>query len=237
MGAVCDLILIRHEEAEGNAAMVRSKFSGDDSKFTEILRTTPSNDWRLTDFGKERCVKLRGWIMNNVPLANGFRFVTSPSMRSIETANLILPEAVWSTEELVRGRTWGGIESIPWSEWPQFCKVKHHNALPSGFLQAYPGGETMAEVWKRTIRFINTLESNTLAITHGEVMLMAQMVIESVPTSQYKPIEMGSNHISNGHVLWYSKQSPLTGICFDHFTFRRLAFDNTDTGWSTFTHS
>ena len=122
MSKVHDLILIRHEEAEGNVAMVKSKFRGDESLFTPEFRKKPSDTWHLTDRGRERCKAIRGWLEKRVPIGDKFRLITSPSVRAVETANLILPASAWEENRLVRGRSWGGIECIPWSEWPEFCK-------------------------------------------------------------------------------------------------------------------
>lgn len=231
MSKVCDLILIRHEEAEGNVAMAKSKFSGDDSLFTVELRKKPSDVWRLTKRGRERCDSIRNWIEKHVSNRDGFQMITSPSVRAVETAGLILPASTWKTDKLVRGRIWGGAECIPWGEWPRFCKVSSHEALPSGFHQAYPNGEAMMEVWKRTREFINSLEKSALVVTHGEVLLMARILLESIPESEYHQLEQNGNHIRNGQVLWYSKRHPDSGVLSPELTFRRMWFDNTDTMW------
>src|SRR3989344_5559896 len=104
MSKACDLILIRHEEAEGNVAMVKSKFHGDDSGFIMELRNKPSDKWCLTARGRERCIPLRNWIERHAPLGDGLRLVTAPSIRAVETANLVLPKAAWTTDGLVRPR-------------------------------------------------------------------------------------------------------------------------------------
>lgn len=232
MNKTSDLILIRHEEAEGNVAMVKSKFGGDDSLFTAELRNKPSDVWRLTERGRERCDSIRNWIEKHVSVEDSFQMVTSPSVRSVETAGLILPASTWTANELVRGRIWGGVECIPWGEWPGFCKVSGHEALPSGFHQAYPNGEAMVEVWKRTREFIDSLEVSALVVTHGEVLLMTRILLESVPKSEYLQLERNGNHIRNGQVVWYSRRHPDTGVLSPEFSFRRMLFDGTDTGWS-----
>ncbi len=236
MNSVSDLILIRHEEAEGNAAMVRSKFGGDNSGFTTKLRNLPSKLWRLTKRGQERCSPISDWLQQHVPTDNGFSFVTSRSARAVETSRLILPTAPWTINELVRGRNWGGVECIPWSEWPDFCKVSSHDNLPSGFHQTYPNGEAMVEVWKRTREFVDSLSGNTFVVTHGEVLLMTRILLESVPKSEYHQLERNGNHIRNGQVVWYSKRHPSTGALSPEFAFRRMLFAGTDTGWTTLAH-
>jgi len=83
MSKVHDLILIRHEEAEGNVAMVKSKFRGDESLFTPEFRKKPSDTWHLTDRGRERCKAIRGWLEKRVPIGDKFRLITSPSVRAV----------------------------------------------------------------------------------------------------------------------------------------------------------
>lgn len=89
MDKVYDLILIRHEEAEGNIAMVKSKFSGDGSLFTAKFYNKPSNAWHLTERGCERCSLIGDWIEKHVLNGLSFRTVTSPSTLAKETASLI----------------------------------------------------------------------------------------------------------------------------------------------------
>lgn len=235
MNIIKDLILIRHEEAEGNEAMVKSKFHGDDSGFTMELRGKPSDTWYLTSRGKERCVTLGNWIRHRVPLDEKFQFAVSPSVRTIETASLILPQVSWTQNELLRGRKLGGIECLPWNEWPTFCRSYGHETIPSGFHQAYPNGEAMVEVWKRVGEFVNSLTRNTLVVTHGEVLLMARMLLESVPESDHLQLERNGNHVRNGQTVWYSKRNPVTGECFNTFRFKRTWFDEIDTGWIALT--
>lgn len=233
MNITRDLILIRHEEADGNVAMMKSKFGGDDSLFTAELRKKPSDVWQLTKRGRERCDSIHNWVEKHVPIEDGFRLMTSPSVRAMETACLILPTSIWITNELVRGRVWGGVECIPWGEWPGFCKVSSYEALPSGFHQAYPNGEAMVEVWKRTREFIDSLEVSALVVTHGEVVEMAIMYLEKVYESQYKPPELkrDGSHVRNGQVAWYSKRNPWTREILPEFSFKRVWFDNIDKGW------
>jgi len=235
MNNACDLILIRHEEAEGNVAMAKSKFRGDESFFTPELRAKQSDRWRLTTRGWERCDIIMGWLEKHIPIGDGFRLITSPSVRAVETASLVNPVSPWKEDELVRGRIWGGVECIPWSEWPGFCKVPSHKLLPSGFHQAYPNGEAMVEVWKRTREFINSLDGNAVVVTHGEVLLMARILLESVPESEYHLLEQNGNHVRNGQVVWYSKRDPDTGDLSQEFSFRRMLFDGIDTGWFNLT--
>lgn len=59
----------------------------------------------------------------------------------------------------------------------------------------------MVEVWKRTREFIDFLEESALVVTHGEVLLMARILLESVPESEYHQLERNGNHIRNGQVV------------------------------------
>ncbi len=235
MNALCDLILIRHEETEGNAALHKSGFGGDSSGFTSVLRSRSSDTWRLSENGRRRCIILRDWIKNNVSMDNGLVRVVSPLIRAQETANLILPGTTWMTDELVRNRVWGGIECVPWNEWPAFCNVNRHDELPSGFHQAYPQGEAMSKVWQRTKEFIDSLERSALVVTHGEVVEMSIMHIENVHEKDYRPPELkrDGSHIRNGHVVWYSKRNPWTEEILQRFSFKKMWFDGTDQGWSS----
>lgn len=226
----CDLILIRHEEATGNLAAVRSKFFGDPSGFTEELRRQSSDDWTLTPHGRKGATARGCWLRRQI-LPGEFRLAVSPSPRAKETAYLIIPDGAWVEEPLVRGRLWGGIECLPWNEWLDYCKGHGLDRLPTGFHEAYPNGEAMVRVWKRVCRFLAGLRGKTIIVTHGEVIQMFLMILEGLTEAHYPTLGQNGGHIRNGQVVWYSRRDPATGECSDEFRFKRISFRDTDTLW------
>ena len=230
MCKTCDLILIRHEEVEGNLALVKS-FSGDTSGFTKDVIEQPSSEWRLTPNGQHESPRLGNWLRDTLEDFNGFKFAVSPIRRAKETAILALPEVSWENNYSLRGRIWGGIESVPRREWLDYCIKRGIDHLPSGFREAYPDGETMSEVWERTLSFLRDLQQKTVVVTHGEVVQMFRMIIEAIPESSYHDLDRNGNYIRNGQIVWYSKRDPNTGECSSSFRFKRIRFRDKDTGW------
>lgn len=232
MCKTCDLILIRHEEVEGNLALVKS-FSGDNSGFTKDVVEKPSSAWPLTPNGQRESARLGNWLRDALNNFDGFKFAVSPILRAQETATMALPEVPWEDDNFLQGRLWGGIESVPRKQWLDYCIKRGADHLPSGFHEAYPDGETMSEVWKRTLSFLCNLQQKTVAITHGEVIQMFRMIIEAIPESSYCDLDRNGNHVRNGQVVWYSKRDPNTGECLPTFRFKRIRFQDKDTGWFT----
>jgi len=230
MCEACDLIVVRHEEADGNVAMSRSKFFGDSSAFTDEMRAKSSHEWRLTSNGRERTVRLARWVNDALPL-NRLRLVVSPSRRAIETAEMILPEPTWKIMRSVRGRLWGGIEQLPWKEWGPYCKKHGVDKLPSGFYEAYPNGESMDAVYRRTRSFLRRMSRSTLVVTHGEVLVATRMILEGRGVTSYPTIERNGRHIRNGHVIWYSRRNPETGICSETLDYKREYYDGIESPW------
>lgn len=230
MCTTCDLVLIRHEEADGNVAFLRSKFQGDDSGFTPELRLMDSQLWSLTQKGKERLGGLSKWLRENLSLED-FVFVSSPSRRTLETSNLLFPEENWIVEELVKGRNWGGIESLPWSEWHEHCRSHGQATLPSGFHGVYPNGESMVEVSSRFEKFLSNFNQSAVVVSHGEVLQTARMLIEQIPQDQFEDLDSDGRHIRNGHVVWYSKRDPVTGHCAGTFIAKKEFFEEGETPW------
>ena len=232
MCKTCDLILIRHEEVEGNLAGVKS-FSGDNSGFTKDVVEKPSSEWPLTPNGHRESARLGSWLRDALGSCNDFRFAVSPLRRAKETAILALPEVSWEDNYSLRGRLWGGIENTPRREWLDYCIKRGIDHLPSGFHEAYPDGETMSEVWKRALSFLRDLQQKTVAVTHGEIIQMLRMIIEAIPESSYRDLDRNGNYIRNGQIVWYSKFDPNTGECSPSFRFKRICFRDKDTGWFT----
>lgn len=230
MCEACDLIFVRHEEADGNVAMNRSKFSGDSSAFTEEMRAKSSHEWRLTPNGRERAVRLARWVNDTFPL-DQLRLVVSPSRRAVETAELVLPGSAWKIMRGVRGRLWGGIEQLPWKEWGPYCQTHGMHCLPSGFNEAYPNGESMEAVYRRTRSFLKRMNRSALVVTHGEVLVATRMILEKRAVSEYPLIERNGRHIRNGHVIWYSKRDPQTGVCSETLDYKREYYDGFESPW------
>ena len=226
----CDLVFIRHEEAEGNVIAVRSKFFSDHSGFSEEFRSKPSIDWKLTEEGKSRAMNLGKWVRESFDLAN-FQLLTSPVLRAKETAGFILPAHFWQECPEVRGRLWGGIECLPWNEWPEHCKQHGLAGLPSGFREVYPNGESMGAVYDRIGDFLKTVTRNAIVVTHGENLLAVRMHFGNIPEDQFSELEKNGRHARNGHLIWYSKRNPLTGWCSSEFSFKREYFEGIDSGW------
>jgi hypothetical protein len=89
----------------------------------------------------------------------------------------------------------------------------------------------MMEVWERARAFIRNLRQKTVAVTHGEVIQMFRMILEGMPESSYPDLDRHGNHIRNGQTIWYSKRDPITGTCLPSFRFKRIRFQEMDTGW------
>lgn len=229
MCKACDLVLIRHEEATGNVALMRSTV-GDNSLFVGEVVERPSHEWPLTITGEQRASKLGEWIRSAIDLSP-FQLAVSPSRRTRQTAQMVLPEKQWASNDLIRGRHWGGIEQVPRMEWENFCQRHGYDHLPEGFYESFPGGESMCRVWQRGYVFIRSLSQSTIAVTHGEVIQAVRMLVERIPFCPLAELDRDGNHIRNGQLVWYSRRDPATGQCAPHFQFKRVCVWGQDSGW------
>ncbi|MGQ0623222.1 MAG: histidine phosphatase family protein [Sporichthyaceae bacterium] len=212
-----DLVLVRHGEAEGNVTVQNAK-SGDLSGYTDAFVTTPGHRWRLTDLGRAQAARIGAWLAAEFTAGFDACYV-SPYVRTRETAGLLgVPGATWSLNRALRERDWGDIGSMPRET---FHERYPDNALTKRIDPLYwvpPGGESVAQVAEDRVRnVLSTLhrersEQRVLAVTHGEFMWAARLVLERWDDEEFVRRDADpADRIHNAMALHYSRVDPVSG--------------------------
>lgn len=212
-----NLLLVRHDESEGNTANARSR-AGDNSDFTEAFLKRHSSKFRLTNPDKRRPQAAGQWIMENVG-TDFFRYYASEYLRAMETAGLLgLPGANWMLEFYLRERDWGIFDVMTDSQrQDEFASEIERRKIDS-FFWTPPSGESLATLCRRIDRIIGTLHrecenKNVIIVCHGEVMLAFRVRLERMLQSRFQKLDQSRdpfNRIHNCQILHYSRVNPKT---------------------------
>ncbi len=224
-----DLVLVRHGESEGNAALRLSR-DNDLSAHTDHFRTRHSSTWRLTREGVAEAQRTGAWLRSE-----GFRFTSylvSPFARALETAHhLELPDAAWQLTLAIRERSWGDLEPLPIPERQELFAEALRTRETSPFFWMPPNGEPLAAVCERVAPVIRALEDgprhalagdaephgapgSALLVCHGEVMTSVRVLLD--PAMAVRIVDPGWLRdpwiqVRNGDVVQYTRRAPESG--------------------------
>ena len=239
-----DLILIRHGQSEGNAAMRLSE-KGDNTAFTALTTGRHSRSYRLSEKGREQAIQAGKWLQEEF-LKEGKtfdRFITSEYSRAMETAALLnLPDAVWYRNFYLTERDWGDIEASPESERNEKFKDALSMRRIEPFFWRPPNGESLAELCLRLDRVLQTLHREysgmcVIIVCHGEVMRAFRILLERMPQQKFKEIALNQSGygVHNCEIMHYTRRDPETGEISNHANWMRrirpTALPVWNTGW------
>lgn len=215
-----DLVLVRHGESEGNLARSRSKRQ-DNSAFTEEFKARHSSLYRLTDRGREQARTAGEWIKTNI-LSDGEhfnRYYVSEYMRAKETAALLgLEEAEWLSENRVRERDMGQLDSISEDEKRRLFAAELAHKERESYYWRPVGGESIDDVVGRVRSILDSLhreesQGKVIIVCHGEVMRAFRVAIERMPTSRFHELDKDRpyGYTYNCQIHHWSRRNPETG--------------------------
>lgn len=211
MAMPLDLVLVRHGESVGNAA-IRDAKAG--------LPTPPADEqqssrlWLLNATGEKQAEVTGAWMRENG--LEGFdRHYCSPYVRAMQTAALLrLPDASWWLEPLLRERD-RGYEFVANREelagaFPHSVRGKKHDT----FLWRPAGGESIADVDLRLRGVLSTLAreldgKRVVCVTHEDAMDALRFRLEKMTIAEWiDHNEQSVEPISNAAILHYSRLNP-----------------------------
>lgn len=150
------LYFARHGQTQAN---VEKRFSG--------YKDTP-----LTELGLTQAAQVGHILKRELGAASGFHFVSSPLTRAITTMEIAretmgLPAGGFATDNRLK--------EINLGVWDQLTNDEARAQSPTLFEQRgndkwhvrVPGGENYAEVASRVSDWVQELESDTIAVSHG----------------------------------------------------------------------
>ena len=218
-----NIILIRHGESEGNLAK-NLALEDNNNKLFDKLEYRRNPFYRLTNNGIKQIIKTGEWIKKNIHL-NIDKYFTSEYIRALETSvNLNINGAIWNTNSYLRERDNGILSGLS----PDYKNKNYSDEMirkdETLFYYSPPGGESVVNCMQRANLFVNHLEynkyNNILAVCHGGIMNSFRLLFENIRNTDFDKInnmKSGSEHIHNGHILWYSRVNPFTKEIHDTY--------------------
>jgi NAD+ kinase len=212
-----DLVLVRHGESEGNLARARSKRQ-DNSDFTAEFMARHSSLYRLTDRGRMQAQAAGEWIRENVG-GEFDRYYVSEYVRAKETAGLLgLPEAEWLSENRVRERDMGQLDSISEEEKRRLFALELAHKEREPYYWRPVGGESIDDVVGRVRNILDSLhreesEGKVIIVCHGEVMRAFRVAIERMSTTRFHELDKARpfGYTYNCQIHHWSRRDPETG--------------------------
>lgn len=224
-----DLVLVRHEESEGNVAVKASKKKSDDRHYTAEFMKRHSSQWRLSDKGVRNAKAAGAWLQEHIPTFD--RYYTSEYVRALETAALLqLKDAKWYREFYLRERDRGVLDVVPHSALKERFAADIELWKRNSWFGAPPGGESMATVCLRVDRVLHTLHrecegKRVIIVCHGEVMWAFRMRLERMSQERWHELDKSedlADRIFNGQIIHYTRRDPESGRTAQHLNWMRM---------------
>jgi broad specificity phosphatase PhoE len=223
------LVLVRHGESEGN--YVRDAFKngkeGDVAYLLYQFKQRPGHEWRLTPKGVEQARIAGSWIQEHIISHYGLpkfdRYIYSTHRRTYETAgNLMLPDAEWRHNRMLRERSWGELENLTGDKEHEELYPRNYQWMEQSPLEwCPPGGESIVQVADTRVRgVLDTLHrdhdekdvNSVIAVTHGEWIWAARLVLEYMFNEDWDVTKNNpAEKIHNCQVVHYTRLDPRTG--------------------------
>jgi broad specificity phosphatase PhoE len=243
-----DIILVRHGQSEGNAAL--SAWRKGDPEPAGEHRDRHSREYRLTDKGIEQARMAGEWIRKHVyPSRSITKFLVSDYLRARETAaHLGLPGARWSVQYNLRERDMASMDNMSIPDRKKYFPLEDTQYAQDRFLSIPAGGgesiprlcqrvktESLDE-WGR--RFS---QDGVIAVGHGHTMRAFQLVLEGLGHDDFIRLDTSeepADLIRNCHILWYTRIHPGTHNRGDSISYVRSVSptEGIDHGWQRITH-
>jgi 2,3-bisphosphoglycerate-dependent phosphoglycerate mutase len=214
------LIFVRHGEYSGNLS---------DQLPLESDRLP------LNANGVTQARRLRDWLASSPFATQIDEFVCSPSVRTVETAN-ILVDRPWTKHRQLTKRNRGFLEYLSKAEaaakYPQAIERKLNNP----FSAVPPGGESLAHVaQRRVLPCVTSLSGNTaLIVTHSGPMWAIRHALIGLHGSTMLDARASDSHpldIKNCQMDIY-ESADSNDVAYVAFRSLHVGFNSiTDTGW------
>jgi len=215
------LTLIRHGLSEANVIQqaLRTELK---VSLPEAFFTRHDSNMRLAPEGVEQAIAAGDWLRKNHFSFD--RFYVSPHTRTRETAYNLHLNGEWRVDDRFRERDWGEVKSAD-----PITEASQRNRDLSEWYWKPQAGESLATgVRLRVESIMNSLYRkddtlHTIAITHGEFIRTAQMVIERMtPDLWSEKNDDPAYKMQNCMIVQYSRRNPNNPEeVVDHYKWRR----------------
>lgn len=178
------LYLVRHGETDWNR---EARYQG-------------QRDIPLNDEGRAQA-KRNGRALSGVVQGDpSFDFVSSPLIRAVETMQIVREELGLDPNQFVlddqlRELNYGHWEGLLASELPSVDPVGLAEKARDPYRWRPRGGESYQDLHDRVVRWLATLERNTIAVSHGGVSRVARGGVLKLPPGRTPFLESPQDRI------------------------------------------
>ena len=180
------IYLVRHGQTEWNAE----------------LRLQGQEDTPLNYTGRGQASRNGGVLANILSNPDAFDFVASPLGRTRETMEIIrkvlgLPADSYRTDEVLKEIHFGDWQGRTWDQ----LREAHPKEIAARFDDPWntvapgPGGESFAMLSARALGWLDSVDQDTVAVTHGGIIRCVMGHIEQTPEQNIPHIEIPQDRI------------------------------------------
>jgi broad specificity phosphatase PhoE len=219
--------MIRHGYSEANHVQ-KVRRLGADAAVPPEFDERHDVHMRLTSVGREQARITGAWLNGEFP-AGFYRYYVSPLIRTLETAGALdLNNAAWRKDDRWRERDWGEYASLSDGEAADKYALSKKLRTQHRWYWCPPGGESLATgVRLRFEQLVDHMYRETpgksnIAITHGEMMEVASVVLERLEPDEWLERNKDPHFdMGNCQVLHYTRANPETGAMTPDLRWRR----------------
>lgn len=198
------LVLVRHGESEGdvrrNDGMPASKHPREEEQ-TERghLQSQAAGLW------------IAKYILGEYNLGHFERYLTSPLIRTKQSAESLGLSSDWIEESRLAERNRGDIQGITKQQHKEKYPESYDDMRSLPFHWVPPGGESVFEVSQRFGAIVDELVNvgSVLMMTHRDVIWAAHVPLDGLAPEDATSLDTGSIH--NGQIVHYTNINPNSG--------------------------
>jgi len=219
------LVLVRHGQSEAN--IFQQMTDGTAIKIPSEFTSRHDSQMRLSPLGSNQARIAGRWLKEH-NLAEFDKYFVSPHIRTRETAAHLRLGGHWRLDDRWRERDWGELASLSKEEQRQEYANSINLKKQNEWYWKPLGGESMATgVRARFTAIMDLLYRQThtdrvIGVTHGELIRVAQFVIEQMDPTQFVNMDADPAYkVQNTMIVHYTRVNPETGEEEDSYHWRR----------------
>ncbi len=213
------LVMVRHGESEGDVRRAARK--------TGKLYPSPKDTARepQTEQGHRQSRLAGKWITKYIMEAYGITqfdlMLTSPTVRTKQSASSLGVRGAWKDEPLLKERNRGSVQGM--------TRRMHETLYPDSFRQMAedplhwtpPEGESILDVADKAREFRDQVQSigSVLCMTHRDWIWAAQMALEGL--SELELLAVNTDEIENARIVHYTNINPYDGTLDESLSWKR----------------
>ena len=187
------LYVVRHGETDWNAAG----------------RLQGQIDIPLNDVGRAQAARNGLRLLQQLGAADTVDFVASPLSRAFETmqllrANMGLARDGFATDDRLKEISYGVCEGRTWPQLPPVDRAGVARSKDS-YNWRPDGGESYADLTRRTAAFLATITRDTVVVTHGGITRTLRGLIVGIATDKVPSLKVPQDRVlvlKDGGMAW-----------------------------------